>query len=138
MYIFGSALRGELIANSDVDVLVVSDKATGPQRHRLAAAIEEELKTPLIFEIHLATREKLDWYRRHAKELAPAQQLATSGKASTGQPSPLKGRGAPPVKPAAKPDGCRSSSLTPAQLGAPLTHYRYARWLPKPWNPEGG
>ncbi|MEM3982841.1 MAG: hypothetical protein QXM71_08995, partial [Thermofilum sp.] len=69
-------------ANSDVDVLVVTDKAAGPQRHQLAAAIEEKLKTPLIFEIHLATREKLDWYKRHAKELIPAQQLATSSKAS--------------------------------------------------------
>ncbi|MEM0225864.1 MAG: nucleotidyltransferase domain-containing protein [Thermofilaceae archaeon] len=82
VYIFGSALRGELTANSDVDVLVVTDKAAGPQRHQLAAAIEEKLKTPLIFEIHLATREKLDWYKRHAKELIPAQQLATSSKAS--------------------------------------------------------
>ncbi|MEM0049650.1 MAG: nucleotidyltransferase domain-containing protein [Candidatus Bathyarchaeia archaeon] len=46
VYIFGSALRSELTANSDVDVLVVTDKAAGPQRHQLAAAIEEKLKTP--------------------------------------------------------------------------------------------
>ncbi|MEM4853733.1 MAG: hypothetical protein QXQ60_09215, partial [Thermofilum sp.] len=41
-----------------------------------------EAENPLIFEIHLATREKLDWYKRHAKMLTPAQQLATSSKAS--------------------------------------------------------
>ena len=75
VYVFGSALRNELTANSDVDILVVSDRALGSQRHKLAVAIEEKLRTPLIFEIHLTTKEKLAWYKRHAKELIPAERL---------------------------------------------------------------
>lgn len=75
VYIFGSALRNELVANSDIDVLIVSDRASGWQRHKLAVAIEERLKTPFIFEIHLITKEKLAWYKKHAKDLIPAQQV---------------------------------------------------------------
>ena len=75
VYVFGSALRNELTANSDVDILIVSDEATGSQRHKLAVAIEEKLRNPFIFEIHLTTKEKLSWYKRHAKELVPAEQL---------------------------------------------------------------
>ncbi|MEM3680034.1 MAG: nucleotidyltransferase domain-containing protein [Metallosphaera sp.] len=75
VYVFGSALRNELTANSDVDILVVSDRALGSQRHKLVVAIEEKLRTPLIFEIHLTTKEKLVWYKKHAKELIPAEQL---------------------------------------------------------------
>jgi len=75
VYVFGSALRNELTANSDVDILVVSDKALGSQRHKLAVAIEEKLRTPLIFEIHLTMKEKLAWYKKHAKELIPAERL---------------------------------------------------------------
>jgi len=73
VYVFGSALRGELTANSDVDILVVSDEATGWRRHKLATAIEEKLKPPLVFEIHPVTRRELAWYRRHAKDLTPAE-----------------------------------------------------------------
>jgi len=68
-------LRSRLTANSDVDVLVVSDRALGSQRHKLAVAIEERLRNPFIFEIHLTTKEKLAWYKRHAKELIPAEQF---------------------------------------------------------------
>ncbi|MEM0011432.1 MAG: nucleotidyltransferase domain-containing protein [Nitrososphaerota archaeon] len=75
VYVFGSALRNKLTANSDVDILVISDRALGSQRHKLAAAIEEKLRNPFIFEIHLTTKEKLAWYKKHAKELAPAEQL---------------------------------------------------------------
>ena len=75
VYVFGSALRSRLTANSDVDILVVSDEATGSQRHKLAVAIEEKLRNTFIFEIHLTTKEKLAWYKRHAKELIPAERL---------------------------------------------------------------
>ncbi len=75
VYVFGSALRNELTANSDVDILVVSDRALGSQRHKLVVAIEEKLRTPLIFEIHLTMKEKLAWYKKHAKELIPAERL---------------------------------------------------------------
>ncbi|MGQ9719221.1 MAG: nucleotidyltransferase domain-containing protein [Nitrososphaerales archaeon] len=74
VYIFGSTLRNELVANSDVDVLIVSDRASGWQRHKLAVAIEERLKNPFIFEIHLITKEKLAWYKKHAEDLIPAQK----------------------------------------------------------------
>ena len=75
VYVFGSALRNGLTANSDVDVLVVSDRALGSRLHKLAVAIEEKLRTPLIFEIHLTTKEKLAWYKKHAKELIPAEEI---------------------------------------------------------------
>ncbi|MEM2613560.1 MAG: nucleotidyltransferase domain-containing protein [Nitrososphaerota archaeon] len=75
VYVFGSALRSRLTANSDVDVLVVSDRALGSQRHKLVVAIEERLRTPFIFEIHLTTKEKLAWYKRQAKELIPVEQF---------------------------------------------------------------
>jgi len=69
VYLFGSALRGELMANSDIDVLIVSDNALVGQRHKLAAAIEEGLKHPLMFEMHLVPKEKLAWYKKHAANL---------------------------------------------------------------------
>jgi len=75
VYVFGSALRSRLTANSDVDVLVVSDRALGSQRHKLVVAIEERLRNPFIFEIHLTTKEKLAWYKRQAKELIPVEQF---------------------------------------------------------------
>lgn len=58
-YVFGSALRNELTVNSDVDILVVPDRALGSQRHKLVVAIEEELRNPFVFEIHLTTKEKI-------------------------------------------------------------------------------
>ncbi|MGQ9469032.1 MAG: nucleotidyltransferase domain-containing protein [Nitrososphaerales archaeon] len=67
VYVFGSALRNELVANSDVDVLVVSDKASSWQRHKLAVAIEERLKDPFIFEIHLITKEKASLVQKACK-----------------------------------------------------------------------
>ncbi len=75
VYIFGSLVRDELTAGSDIDVLIVSDKISTSNRHELALAIEDELKRPPIFELHLTDREKLDWYRRHAKEMVRAESL---------------------------------------------------------------
>ncbi len=78
VFTFGSALRGELTANSDVDVLIVTKKAKGRERHRLAAAIEAKLDEKLassIFELHVVQPQRLPWYKRHAKELTPLQKL---------------------------------------------------------------
>jgi predicted nucleotidyltransferase len=75
VYVFGSALRNELTANSDVDALIVSDSVAGRQHHRVAAVIEERLETPFIFEMHFATRDKMEWYGRHAKNLVPAEKF---------------------------------------------------------------
>lgn len=75
LYVFGSALRDELTANSDVDVLIVSKRAFGRNRHKIVTAIEEKLENPEIFEIHLVTRDKVSWYRRHAKRLVSAEEI---------------------------------------------------------------
>jgi len=75
-YIFGSALRDELTANSDVDVLIVSKGPLGRQRHGIAAAMEERLSSPSIFELHLATEEEADWYRRHAGGSHPRSNMS--------------------------------------------------------------
>ncbi|MEM4004230.1 MAG: hypothetical protein QXM43_01195 [Desulfurococcaceae archaeon] len=37
--------------------------------------MEEKLRNLFIFEIHLTTKEKITWYKKHAKELVPAEQL---------------------------------------------------------------
>lgn len=84
VYVFGSALRDELTANSDVDVLIVSESALGRQRHGIAAAIEEHLEGPSIFEFHFAAEEEADWYRRHAGKLVSAEEIA---RCSDRQPS---------------------------------------------------
>ena len=75
VYLFGSAIEGELTANSDVDVLIISDRASGLQRHRLVTMIENGLKVPSIFEIHLTTRDKLEWYRKHAENLISIERV---------------------------------------------------------------
>lgn len=77
VYVFGSALRDELTANSDVDVLVVSERVDGKRREMLAEAVEEELENPSIFEVHLVTRDELAWYRLHAKNLVPAERIVS-------------------------------------------------------------
>lgn len=78
VYLFGSALRNSLTADSDVDVLIVSDRVQGKRHNSIAAEITEEVGEPFIFEIHLVNKDKLAWYRTHAKELVP---VAKVGKA---------------------------------------------------------
>ncbi len=75
MYVFGSALRDELTANSDVDVLVVSEMIRGAERHRIAVAIEEEMENPSIFEMHLVNRDEMNWYLKHAGKLVSAEEI---------------------------------------------------------------
>jgi hypothetical protein len=75
VYVFGSVLRGELTANSDIDVLIVSKSSLGRQRFKIATAIEEQLEAPTIFEFHFASKEEVDWYRRHAGKLVPIKEL---------------------------------------------------------------
>lgn len=79
-YIFGSALKGELVANSDIDVLVVVRGTLGSNtdRARLALRIEDGLADPSIFEIHLTDGSGFAWYRRHAKGLTPLEELSSS------------------------------------------------------------
>lgn len=75
VYVFGSALRDELTADSDIDILVVSKEVGGKRRERLAEAIAKQLEDPSIFEIHLVTEEKLAWYHTHAKNLVPVERI---------------------------------------------------------------
>jgi len=75
VYVFGSALRDELTANSDVDVLIVSENIKERHRQGVAVAIEEELENPWIFEMHLVNRDGMAWYKRHAGNLVPAEEI---------------------------------------------------------------
>jgi len=82
IYVFGSALKNELTANSDIDILVVSSRA-GVGRHKYAARIEEKLEDRIpsqIFEIHLVTPQQAEWYKKHAKELTPLTSVKKSQK----------------------------------------------------------
>ncbi len=67
IYLFGSILKGDLVAGSDIDVLIVADV---PKKHlkraELIAKIEEKAGLPLShpFEFHLLTQEELNtWIR---------------------------------------------------------------------------
>ncbi len=73
-YVFGSAPRGELTANSDVDVLIVTSPMNARERSRVALAIEDRVREPSMFELHLADSDGFRWYRRHAKELLAIEE----------------------------------------------------------------
>ncbi len=77
VYVFGSALRDELTAGSDIDILIISDACKGERRYGLALAIEDRLSGPEVFELHMGDRAALEWYRKHAKELAPLQAVVS-------------------------------------------------------------
>jgi predicted nucleotidyltransferase len=62
-YLFGSIIEGNLVAGSDIDILVI---ANVPKNHlkraEVIAAIEENVGLPIShpFEFHLLTQEELD------------------------------------------------------------------------------
>lgn len=67
IYLFGSILRGDLVAGSDIDILII---AGVPKKHlkraEIIAEIEENAGLPLShpFEFHLLTQEELNtWIR---------------------------------------------------------------------------
>ncbi|MEM1596972.1 MAG: nucleotidyltransferase domain-containing protein [Pyrobaculum sp.] len=67
VYLFGSAARGAMRPDSDVDVLVVSDLYGGDLRKigELLVYIEERVGGVGVLEIHVATREMFEtWYRK--------------------------------------------------------------------------
>ena len=67
VYLFGSVARGSARPDSDVDILVVSDRYGGDPRRiaELLVRVEERLGFAGIFEIHVATRREFEeWYRR--------------------------------------------------------------------------
>ena len=63
IYLFGSVIEGNLVAGSDVDILII---ANVPKNHlkraEIIAAIEENVGLPLShpFEFHLLTQEELN------------------------------------------------------------------------------
>lgn len=81
VFIFGSALRNELVADSDVDALIVTPRSMGAgERGEVSLAIEDRLSPPIIFELHLTDPKGLEYYRRHAKELTPLDDAAPSAR----------------------------------------------------------
>lgn len=80
VYLIGSVARGDHIAASDVDLLVVSPSLpdSPAARSRLKAAIEEEAGLPHYhpFEIHMATPQEAEAFLRRGphRRLRPAAQ----------------------------------------------------------------
>lgn len=70
VYAFGSAVRGEATAASDIDMLVVVNRAIRSltERNRLRMMVEEAalLPTSHPFEIHIVARDEASAYFRHA------------------------------------------------------------------------
>lgn len=62
-YLFGSIIEGNLVAGSDIDILII---ANVPKNHltraELIATIEENVELPIShpFEFHLITQEELE------------------------------------------------------------------------------
>ncbi len=67
VYLFGSIIEGNLVAASDVDILIIADVPKSHlKRAELTAKIEENARLPIIhpFEFHILTNEELkSWIR---------------------------------------------------------------------------
>ncbi|MFW9924897.1 MAG: nucleotidyltransferase domain-containing protein [Candidatus Thorarchaeota archaeon] len=59
LFLFGSALRNELVAESDIDILIVTNETLNNQRERatIAIGIEDKIGLPFVhpFEFHIMT-----------------------------------------------------------------------------------
>lgn len=67
VYLFGSFAKGTARPDSDVDILVVSDKygSSLGKIAELLVHVEKRLGFAGVFEIHVATREQYEtWYKR--------------------------------------------------------------------------
>jgi predicted nucleotidyltransferase len=73
VYVFGSVVKGEATAASDIDVLIVSNAVpkSGLERAALKVRIEGSAALPPYhpFELHLVDEEEAEWYFRMVKEL---------------------------------------------------------------------
>jgi predicted nucleotidyltransferase len=71
VFVLGSAVKGELVVGSDIDILIVSPKLPRGnwERAGLKAELEELSGLPLIHpvEIHLANPGEAEFYFKHAK-----------------------------------------------------------------------
>ena len=74
VYIIGSVARGDYVAGSDVDILVISRKIPEKlsERGRVKALIEERLNLPYYhpFEIHLVRLEEAEPYLKRTGKYA--------------------------------------------------------------------
>ena len=74
VYVIGSVARGDYVAGSDVDILIVSRKIPEKlsERGRIKALIEERLNLPYYhpFEIHLVRPEEAEPYLKRASKYA--------------------------------------------------------------------
>ena len=69
VYLFGSVAEGRHLLSSDIDILVVTDKPPGEV---LAALWSHGIKDP--FEIHVVSKEMLEYYRERAKLIEITEQ----------------------------------------------------------------
>jgi uncharacterized protein len=69
VYVFGSAVRGEAVAASDVDILVIVDRPLSSviERNKIRMMIEDAASLPDVhpFEFHVVTRDEAELYFRH-------------------------------------------------------------------------
>ena len=71
VFVFGSVVRGDYIASSDVDILVISSKIPEGlfERGRIKAEIEKEAGLPYYhpFELHMVRPEEAEPYLRRIR-----------------------------------------------------------------------
>lgn len=72
IYVFGSMVRSEALASSDIDILIVAKELPNSliERVRIKTGILEEAGLPLVhpFEIHLVDRDESEIYFNHIKD----------------------------------------------------------------------
>lgn len=66
LIVFGSYVRGDMKPNSDIDILLITDRAPDAlYRGRLRAAIARNIGLVAPFEIHIISNEEYErWYRK--------------------------------------------------------------------------
>ncbi|MBC7091896.1 MAG: nucleotidyltransferase domain-containing protein [Nitrososphaeria archaeon] len=73
IYVFGSAVKGEAVGGSDIDILIVSKSVpeNNIKRAEIKVEIEKLAGLPYYhpFELHLANENEQKWYFDRIKEL---------------------------------------------------------------------
>jgi len=65
VYVFGSVVRGDYTAASDIDVLVVTERVD--RKHEIVTRVYRRVDAPV--ELHVVTRRLYEeWYRRFVPE----------------------------------------------------------------------
>ncbi|MEM1986635.1 MAG: nucleotidyltransferase domain-containing protein [Nitrososphaeria archaeon] len=66
LLVFGSYARGNMKEDSDIDLLLITEKASSPSwRGKVLAAIGREIGLTAPFEIHIITLEEyMEWYSK--------------------------------------------------------------------------